>query len=73
MKITITSLQRKDDLKQLATEYAVWYNHSVLQENWTTETAYQLLEYYYNLVPELFLVAYDNKKPVGAIMSLVKP
>lgn len=71
--ISILTLKNKDDLEILAEGYANLYNNSVLKEKWTQQTALKLLEYFYKLCPDLFLVAYYNEKPIGAIMSGIKP
>lgn len=69
----IENLRDEKDLEILATEYSNLYNNSVLQENWTPELAKKLFEYFYNLNPRLFCVAYCEERPIGAIMSVVKP
>lgn len=71
--INISYLNNKEDLEILAEQYASFYNNSVLKENWTKESAIKLFEYFYNQASDLFFVAYDNKKPVGVIMSVLKP
>lgn len=73
MKYTITNLKNEKDLEVIAQEYVNYYNNSVLQENWTKNTAIQLLKYFYNQAPDLFFVAYDQDKPIGVIMSFLKP
>ena len=72
-KYKIEYLRNKKDLEILAAEYAKLYNNSVLQEKWTPESAEKLFEYFYNLNPKLFCVAYCEERPVGAIMSTIKP
>ena len=69
----IENLRDKKDLEILATEYSKLYNNSVLQEKWTPELAEKLFEYFYNLNSRLFCVAYCGDRPIGAIMSVVKP
>lgn len=71
--LKIENLINESDLDVLANIYVELYNNSVLQENWTQETAKNLLMYFYKQYPDLFLVAYHENKPVAAIMSLVKP
>ncbi len=73
IKYKIGHLRDKKDLEILATEYAKLYNNSVLQEKWTPELAKKLFEYFYDLNPKLFCVAYCEERPVGAIMSVIKP
>lgn len=73
MKYTITNLKNEEDLEIIAQEYAKYYSSSVLHENWTTETAIQYFKYFYNQAPDLFFVAYDQDRPIGVIMSFLKP
>lgn len=70
----ISHIKNKSDIETLAQAYANYYNNSVLEEKWTTETATKMFEFFYNIAPDLFFfVAYDNKKTVGVIMTLLKP
>lgn len=69
----ISHIKNQNDIEILAQEYANYYNNSVLEEKWTTETATSMFKYFYDKTPDLFFVAYDNEKPVGAIMTLLKP
>ena len=69
----IENLRDKKDLEILATEYSNLYNNSVLQEKWTPELAKKLFEYFYDLNSRLFCVAYCEDRPIGAIMSVIKP
>lgn len=71
--IVIENLRKEEDLKTLAKEYANYFQNSVLDEAWTTETASAMFKYFYNHASDLFLVAYDNEKPVGCIMTCLKP
>lgn len=71
--ISIENLKEKSDLSVIAEQYADYYNHSVLGENWTKEAATELFNYFYKLAPDLLFVAYDNNKPIGIIMSALKP
>ena len=66
-------LVKKEDLNVLSKIYKDLYFNSVLNENWTEETAYQLLNFFYTLQSDLFIVAEENDKVVGAVMSLIKP
>ncbi len=72
LNISVSYLKKKDDLEILAEEYASHYN-SVLKENWTKESCIKMFEYFYTNFPDLFFVAYDNEKPVGVVMSVLKP
>ena len=71
--ITISNLKKKQDIDTIAGSYADYYSNSVLQEKWTKESAARLFWYFYNQNKELFFVAYDDDKPVGIIMSVLKP
>lgn len=66
-------LAKEEDLKSLAAIYTGLYRDSALGEEWTPETAYQLLRFFYSAHPDIFVVAEEGQKVVGAIMSLVKP
>ncbi len=69
----ISHIKNQNDIEILAQEYANYYNNSVLEEKWTTESATKMFKYFYDKTPDLFFVAYDNEKPVGVIMTLLKP
>ncbi|MBQ6109892.1 MAG: GNAT family N-acetyltransferase [Alphaproteobacteria bacterium] len=71
--ISISNLKKKEDLTIIAGHYANYYNNSVLNEKWTKEKVVELFRYFYNQYPDLFFVAYDDDKPVGVIMSALKP
>lgn len=64
---------QKQDLAKLAQIYCSLYTNSALSENWNQESAYELLHYFYQHNPEIFVVAEIDKLVIGAIMSLVKP
>lgn len=66
-------LAKKEDLKLLAEIYKDLYCSSILNENWSVETAYKLLDFFYTLQSDIFIVAEEDDKVVGAVMSLVKP
>lgn len=66
-------LVKKEDLQALATIYKDLYCSSILNENWSIETAYNMLNFFYLLQPDIFIVAVDNEKVIGAVASLVKP
>ena len=71
--INISNLRKQEDLELIATEYAAYYRHSILEEKWTKETAINLFKYFYSQASDLFFVAYDKDKPVGVIMTCLKP
>lgn len=66
-------LAKKEDLKELARIYKNLYGESILNEDWSIEKSYGLLDFFYKLQSDLFVVAEVDKKVVGAVMSLVKP
>lgn len=66
-------LVKKEDLKELAKIYRDLYGKSILNEDWSIEKSYGLLDFFYKLQSDLFVVAEVDKKVIGAVMSLVKP
>lgn len=69
----ISNLKNIDDLDIIADEYAHYYQNSVLEEKWTKEKAKELFLYFYNHAYDLFFVAYNQDKPIGVIMTCLKP
>lgn len=65
-------LAKKEDIKYLAPIYKDLYDDADIGENWTIEKSEELLNYWYNKQGDLFFVAEEDGKPVGAIMSGVK-
>lgn len=65
-------LAQKEDIKYLAPIYKDLYDDADIGENWTIEKSEELLTYWYNKQGDLFFVAVEDGKPVGAIMSGVK-
>lgn len=70
--ITFKEIQEKD-LNILASLYSVALLELKPEENWTNDTAFSYLSYFYNLQPDLFICAYDDGIPIGAIFSILKP
>lgn len=66
-------LVKKEDLMTLAKIYKDLYGKSILNEDWTREKSYGLLEFFYKLQSDIFMVAEVDGKVVGAVMSIVKP
>lgn len=66
-------LAKQEDLKPLAEIYKDLYGSSILNENWSIETTYNMLNFFYTLQSDIFIVAVDNEKVIGAVASLVKP
>lgn len=65
-------LAKKEDIKYLAPIYKDLYDDADIGENWTIEKSEELLNYWYNKQGDLFFVAEEDGKPVGAIVSGVK-
>lgn len=65
-------LARKEDIKDLAIIYKDLYDNVDIGENWTIEKSEELLNYWYNKQGDLFFVAEEDGKPIGAVMSGVK-
>lgn len=66
-------LVQKSDIEELAKVYKNLYDNVDIGENWTIEKSYDLLMYWYKRQKDLFFVAVENEKPVGEIVSGVKP
>ena len=62
-----------EDLNALASIYKELYDDADIGEYWTIENAKKLLEYWYDKQGDLFFVAEEDGKAVGAVMSGVKP
>lgn len=71
--INICNLRNEEDLEIIAEEYSNYYANSILKEKWTKKSALELFRYFYDKNPDLLFVAYDEEKPIGTIMSLLKP
>jgi len=70
--ITFKEVQEKD-LEILASLYSIIYLNIEANETWTYETALSYIQYFYHHQPDLFICAYDDDIPIGAIMSTLKP
>lgn len=64
---------RLEDIKELAPIYKDLYDDADIGEFWTIENAEKLLKYFYDRQKDLFFVAEEEGKAVGAIMSNLKP
>lgn len=62
-----------EDLKELAPIYKELYDDADIGEYWAIESAEKLLKYWYDKQQDLFFVAEEDGKAVGAVMSGVKP
>lgn len=62
-----------EDIKELAPIYKDLYNDADIGEFWTVENAEKLLGYFYDRQKDLFFVAEENGKAIGAVMSNLKP
>ncbi len=65
-------LAKKEDIPELAKIYKDLYDNVDIGEDWTIEKATELLTYWYNKQSDLFYVAIEDDKPVGAIVSGIK-
>ena len=61
------------DIKELAPIYKELYDDADIGEFWSIESAENLLRYWYDKQKDLFFVAEEDGKAVGAVMSGVKP
>ena len=67
-------LVRKEDIKDLAIIYKDLYDNVDIGENWTIESATNLLTYWYDKQKDLFFVSEeDGGVIVGGIVSGIKP
>ena len=66
-------LVKIEDIKSLATIYKDLYDNADIGEFWTIQSAKKLLNYWYDKQKDLFFVAEEDGKAVGAVMSGVKP
>ena len=62
----------KADIKLLAKIYKDLYDNVDIGENWSIDSAIALLNYWYEKQKDLFFVAIEDGKPVGACVSGVK-
>lgn len=44
-----------------------------IEQNWTYDSSLSYLQYFYKYQPDLFICAYDDNIPIGAIISTLKP
>ncbi len=58
-----------EDIKELAPIYKDLYDDADIGEFWTVENAEKLLGYFYDRQKDLFFVAEENGKAIGAVMS----
>lgn len=66
-------LIKKEDLDALAEVYAFVYKVFNSGENWTAESAKEMLNYWLEKQPDLAFLAESDGKIVGAFLSGVKP
>ena len=62
-----------EDIEELAIIYKDLYDNICIGECWSTESATKLFKFYVEKQEDLFLVAEENEKVIGAVMSEVKP
>lgn len=53
-------LATKKDLQVLSEIYTIAYNSINIGENWTSESAYKLIEFLHNDQPDLFFVVEEG-------------
>lgn len=63
----------KKDIKELAPIYKELYDDADIGEFWSIESAEKLLNYWYEKQKDLFFIAEEDGKAVGAVMSGIKP
>lgn len=66
-------LVKLEDIRSLAPIYKDLYDDADIGEFWSIESAGKLLKYWYDKQQDLFFVAEEDGKAVGAIMSGIKP
>lgn len=66
-------LVKLEDIKELAITYKELYDDADIGEFWSIESAEKLLNYWYEKQKDLFFVAEEDGKPVGAVVSGIKP
>lgn len=69
MKIRIAS---QTDLRSIAKTYADASN-SVRSDNWTIDSALDFLSYLFDLQPDLFFIALEDKTIVGGVAGIIRP
>lgn len=70
--ITFKEINEKD-FNILANIYGAISLDTRPNENWTYETSLSYIQYFYSHQPDLFICAYDDDIPIGAVMSTLKP
>lgn len=63
----------KHDLSELAPIYRESYNSLNIGEKWNDLSSEDLLTHLYNAQSDLFFIARDDAKIIGAIVALIKP
>ena len=66
-------LAKKEDIKDLAPIYKELYDDANIGEFWSIENVEKLLNYWLDKQSDLFFVAEEGGKAIGAVMSGVKP
>lgn len=65
-------LAKREDINELAKIYKDLFDDPAIGESWSIKRATDLLNYLYNQQSDLFFVAEEDGKPVGAIASGIK-
>ena len=73
MLVLVIRNVKKSDITPLAKIYKDLYDNINIKEHWSINKSKELLTYWYKMQKDLFLVYEENGKPIGAIMSGIKP
>lgn len=66
------NLVKEEELEEIAKIYCCSFNY-VSSENWTRDAALKLFKYWFERQQDLFFVARQDNKIIGAIVALAKP
>jgi hypothetical protein len=70
----VVRLATEQDIRQIAELYLAVYNSlDELRETWTKESARKFISHFYQRQPDLFFVAEEHGKLIGAIVAAVQP
>lgn len=72
MKIKLRLIE-KDDVPQLASTYVKAFNKAVIDEDWTQETAENLINFWYSKSSVIAYIALIGNKIVGGVKGEVMP
>ena len=66
-------LIKENEIEEAAKVYATAFNEAQVGENWTDETAFDFLNFWYKKAKDLFFVAEKNKKIIGGVVGEIIP